>query len=179
MAVDLSRPSVVPGCPPLQLKPSHFPVFQIPISLKNPSQSDVVRNWLSCPGAEAGCPQRPRCPAPPPRSEASHCGLPLLWPLQAPSLGFLWVFHLVPTLSHPMSSSSSSHFLSSISCQVKELAWAQRLLSLASPPPLFQTGPAPTHSPRLPQSPSLCLHETQRRLLCSPLASRDLSTSYH
>lgn len=67
MAVDLSRPSVVPGCPPLQLKPSHFPVFQIPISLKNPSQSEVVRNWLSCPGAEAGCPSvrgaRPLLPA--------------------------------------------------------------------------------------------------------------------
>ena len=59
MAVDLSRPSVVPGCPPLQLKPSHFPVFQIPISLKNPSQSEVVRNWLSYPGAEAGCPSVP------------------------------------------------------------------------------------------------------------------------
>ena len=174
MAVDLSRPSVVPGCPPLQLKPSHFPVFQIPISLKNPSQSEVVRNWLSYPGAEAGCPSvrgaRPLLPAQ--RPHTVGC-------LSSGHSRLLWVFHLVPTLSHPMSSSSSSRFLSSISCQVKELAWAQRLLSLASPPPLFQTGPAPTHSPRLPQSPSLCLHETQRRLLCSPLASRDLSTSYH
>ena len=178
MAADLSRPSVVPGCPPLQLKPSHFPVFQTRISLKNPSQSKVVPNWLSCPGVEAACPSVPGCPAPPAHSEASHCGSPLLRPLQAPSPGFLWVFHLAPSLCHPMSSSSSSPFLSSISCQVKELAWAQRLLFLASPHPCSKLA-LPHPFSKIATVPSPCLHETQRRLLSYLLASRDLTASYH
>lgn len=134
---DLSRPSVVPGCPPLQLKPSHFPVLQTPISLKNPSQRKVVQNWLSCPGAEADCPNFPGYPAPSPCLEASHCGSPLLRPLQAAFLGLLWVFQLVPGLSHPMSSSSSSGFLAlPLAAKSKNLAGLRGYFSLPLPTPV-------------------------------------------